>query len=1138
MKNILPSFSIERISERLLHIMGLSIGYCSLLLLLVINTANAAPFAYLNAGNSVAVVDVETMTEVQRIDVGRNLGYLHVRPGGNYLYGVSGADGNTNHEITVIDTSSHTLVSHFEVAARAGLMFVTSSPDGKRIYAVDRHNYLYFIDAETHELLHSLEIIPPDPQIGFPKSEVEDIDVSHDSKHIMISVGRTGSRAGYRFYDAQTYASIGQVQPLITTLEGREVFRNIRANPYPRRTAADGLHGHLFQACGRFFLFPGSELEPSCILSSLPYSEETNEYYSESYNYESSRAYAFFPTPGNSFYNSLTFSYDGELAFISERAGGDNFTTLARIHVATANAPGAIGSYVVPINDTQPINLDAHPGRDELFLYTGKADLYRLSYERSDPLTPTGDFIHISGGGIATGHFVGGPMQLTASIQTGTVRFPHLPLTPSSQKVFSFHNRLNQKPVALQCSLDNGQAFTLSGGDVNVSLQPDEAIEFTVSFSTALAGQYTDTLRCSDSNNGEFIYSLEGNYVAPVTATPASGSLVVLPTQWPATGATYQTINFQNPNLTPANVSCSISGSTGELSVTSNLTVPASGNANLRVNLDSANTGTFNGTLSCSSDVGGSFVYDLSGETITPLVAQPIWPLPSRGALEMGYIYPLQSELQRTLSFENENASPLGFSCQLISDDSGFTLEPVPGQVAAGGMVDVTVTYRSNAPALETLARLDCEDETGQQWSHNFRANALMPINATPAKNSDVILPPQRVGTAPTAASFTFRNPENLIEGLFFYCQMSPSTPSFVIKNLDGFHTLPTGEEKSFSVEFNSSTAGNFSTALTCYVLQNDIGEGLVEQIEYTLNASTFYALTSSPRSGSTINLPDVSIDPEATSASAGEELSRATNAAISFQNHAPADESLSCSLNDGSVFSISATPMTIPANSSASLTVTFNPVTPGEYTDTLSCSGASGDLFTFTLKAKGVESPPRRTEMQLPLSEGPHSGKMLNLSVTDSEWSLDAAQSLTAASVGAALPQGVILPHGAVSLRLTEGTAGNSSTIVLSYPFELPAGARYYKYGPTADNPDDHWYAYPGAVISGNTITLTLTDGGAGDSDLSVNGIIDDPGGPAWISAAPGNVTAIPTLPQWAMMLLAGIMGMLALNRMRVRNT
>ncbi len=171
-----------------------------------------------------------------------------------------------------------------------------------------------------------------------------------------------------------------------------------------------------------------------------------------------------------------------------------------------------------------------------------------------------------------------------------------------------------------------------------------------------------------------------------------------------------------------------------------------------------------------------------------------------------------------------------------------------------------------------------------------------------------------------------------------------------------------------------------------------------------------------------------------------------------------------------------------------------------------------------------------RRTDMPLQLPAGPNSGEALDLAVAGSEWHLDAAQSLTAASL-ATLPPRVTLPHGAVSLRLTNGTPGSNATVVLTYPEELPAGTRYYKYGATAGNPADHWYAYPGAVISGNTITLTLTDGGAGDSDLSVNGIIADPGGPAWITQ---DVAPIPTLPQWAMMLLAGIMGMLALSKVQ----
>ncbi|MGD9663485.1 MAG: IPTL-CTERM sorting domain-containing protein, partial [Porticoccaceae bacterium] len=175
-----------------------------------------------------------------------------------------------------------------------------------------------------------------------------------------------------------------------------------------------------------------------------------------------------------------------------------------------------------------------------------------------------------------------------------------------------------------------------------------------------------------------------------------------------------------------------------------------------------------------------------------------------------------------------------------------------------------------------------------------------------------------------------------------------------------------------------------------------------------------------------------------------------------------------------------------------------------------------------------------RRTDLSLQLPAGPHSGEALDLAVAGSEWHIDAAQSLTAASLATALPPRVTLPHGAVSLRLTNGTPGSNATVVLTYPVDLPAGTRYYKYGPTADNPADHWYRYDGAVINGNTITLTLTDGDAGDSDLSVNGIIDDPGGPAWITQ---DVAPIPTLPQWAMMLLAGIMGMLALSRVRLRN-
>ncbi|MGV8827562.1 MAG: T9SS type A sorting domain-containing protein [Breznakibacter sp.] len=60
-----------------------------------------------------------------------------------------------------------------------------------------------------------------------------------------------------------------------------------------------------------------------------------------------------------------------------------------------------------------------------------------------------------------------------------------------------------------------------------------------------------------------------------------------------------------------------------------------------------------------------------------------------------------------------------------------------------------------------------------------------------------------------------------------------------------------------------------------------------------------------------------------------------------------------------------------------------------------------------------------------------------------------------------------------------------------------------YYKYGMTPDNIAPHWYEFmydnqTGAIINGNTTTLHFVDGLRGDEDITVNGSIKEPGGPA----------------------------------------
>lgn len=97
---------------------------------------------------------------------------------------------------------------------------------------------------------------------------------------------------------------------------------------------------------------------------------------------------------------------------------------------------------------------------------------------------------------------------------------------------------------------------------------------------------------------------------------------------------------------------------------------------------------------------------------------------------------------------------------------------------------------------------------------------------------------------------------------------------------------------------------------------------------------------------------------------------------------------------------------------------------------------------------------------------------------------------------------QGYYLPYGVLEFTVQRVALGGSIEVTLSFPDTLPPGTSYWKFGPTHENPTDHWYSVP-ATIEGNTITYVLIDGENGDDDLAVNGIIVDPGAPAVFNAA-----------------------------------
>jgi hypothetical protein len=130
--------------------------------------------------------------------------------------------------------------------------------------------------------------------------------------------------------------------------------------------------------------------------------------------------------------------------------------------------------------------------------------------------------------------------------------------------------------------------------------------------------------------------------------------------------------------------------------------------------------------------------------------------------------------------------------------------------------------------------------------------------------------------------------------------------------------------------------------------------------------------------------------------------------------------------------------------------------------------------------------------------------------------------------------PAGVSFPQGLFDFTTTSCTPGSTITMTIVYPSALPPGTQYYKYGPQYGPVAAGWYVLP-AVIVGNTITFSITDGQLGDDDLTANGTIVDQGGPG--AGAGGGVTAtgtpIPTLSDWAMILLVMLLAFLGIRQL-----
>lgn len=239
---------------------------------------------------------------------------------------------------------------------------------------------------------------------------------------------------------------------------------------------------------------------------------------------------------------------------------------------------------------------------------------------------------------------------------------------------------------------------------------------------------------------------------------------------------------------------------------------------------------------------------------------------------------------------------------------------------------------------------------------------------------------------------------------------------------------------------------------------------------------------------------------------SGGNNLSRTANGNFTFSN-ALADNSTyavsvstqpagqTCSVRNGNGTITSANVSNI------SVSCTNDPAPKNIYSGTLP-SGAAGTL-SFTSSDSGCA-----------FAEAPNQ-----------------PQFLTQASVTPAPPEGVSAIDGVVQFTIDGCAAGATVTISMDYGVSLPPGTTYWK----AAAPS--WYPITNATITGSVVQFSITDGGTGDDD-DVAGQITDPSGAVLApGSAPGTApgaaaNSIPTLSEWALVLLAMLLGLLVFFR------
>ncbi|HEX4779747.1 MAG TPA: IPTL-CTERM sorting domain-containing protein [Usitatibacter sp.] len=410
---------------------------------------------------------------------------------------------------------------------------------------------------------------------------------------------------------------------------------------------------------------------------------------------------------------------------------------------------------------------------------------------------------------------------------------------------------------------------------------------------------------------------------------------------------------------------------------------------------------------------------------------------------------------------------------------------------------------------------------------------ASIPLNATTSLTLAITNP--NAGVALTGVAFTETLPAGLViatpAGVTDTCGGAvTATAGTALLSLSG-GTLAASSGCTVTVNVQGTSAGTKNNAVS--VSSNETGSGPTSNASIAVIAAPSLSMAFTPAiiaKNATSTLTFTITNPNGATVLAGVGFTDTLPAGLTVASGTSAACGGTLTTTAPSLIALSGA--SIPAGGQCQPGVTVTGAANGVYSNTTgvvgSTNGGSGNTATATLSVVSTS----------------FTGSTPNGTATASFTGGGATCSYASAAFipltgGAGSPPSGSAPggyeflYGLFDFTVAGCTPGSALAFTITYPNALPPGSVYWKYGPTAANATPHWYRLP-ATISGSTASFTITDGGLGDDDLAANGGIVDQGGPGFPVAA---AIAVPTLSEWALILLAGLMAAMGWCALRRRS-